>query len=123
MGYGEFKLVDQLGEKGYFGKVSLEVEAMENKGAITVNFDERNAAGWQSGAAFGIEYVLEHVAKHELFPHGGRVRVSSIQGHPVDTNNVVIAYVTAMALLKALGVEPFKRPDFNRESGLFVFPK
>lgn len=123
MGHGEFKIADQVGPKGYFGKVTLEAEATENQGAITVNFDETNAADWQSGAAFGIEYVLEHIAKRELFPNGGRVRVSSIKGHAVDTNNVVIAYVSAMALLKALGVEPSKRPDFNKESGVFVFPK
>jgi hypothetical protein len=123
MGMGEDKLAAQIGAKGYFGKVTVEAEPVDGNGEVTVDFDSTIPKRWQSGASFGIEYVLEHVTKRTLFPKGGRVFVHSIGGHEVDTNNVVIAFVAANALCKALGVEPKKRPIFDETTGVFSFPK
>jgi len=123
MGDGEFRIAAQIGAKGYYGKVALKAEPAENNGIIRVDFDATNANRWNCGAAFGIEYVLEHISQRKLFPSGGRVFVSAIEGHEVDTNNTVIAYVTAIALLEALGIEPTRRPSFNQDAGIFEFPK
>ncbi len=123
MSRGEFAIAKQAGPKGYFGKVALEVEPTENDGAITVDFDEQRARLWQQGARFGIEYVLEHIPRRKYFPKGGRVHVDCIEGHEVDTNNVLIAYLTANALFEALGIKPTKRPNLDEVGGLFVFPK
>lgn len=125
MGRGEERLATQVGPKGYFGQVTLEAEPFtENiNGELDVEFEASGAKRWQSGATFGIEYVLEHVAKRKLFPKGGRIRVISIGGHEVDTNNVVIAFVAAHALSKALGVQPRKLPLFDSDTGTFSFPK
>jgi hypothetical protein len=123
MGRGEDKLAAQIGPKGYFGKVTVEAEQVDGDGEVTVDFDPTNAKRWRSGASFGVEYVLEHITKRKLFPKGGRVRVVYIEGHEVDTNNVVIAFVAAHALYKALGVEPAKRPAFDENTGVFSFPK
>ena len=122
MARGEYKLADQIGTKGYFGKVTLETEPSEVGGEVAVCFDQPNAADWQSGAKFGIDYALEHISKRKYFPEGGRVRVLSIEGHVVDTNNVVIAYVAAQAMFRALGIEPSKGPNFDGSSGTFTFP-
>jgi hypothetical protein len=123
MARGEFQIADQIGPKGYYGKVALEAEPSEAGGEVTIQFDQTDAARWQSGAQFGIDYALEHVSTRKFFPHGGRVRVLRIEGHEVDTNNTVIAYVAAHALFRALGVEPTKRPNFDGSTGAFVFPK
>jgi hypothetical protein len=123
MGRGEDRLATQVGPKGYFGKVTVEAEPTESGGAVTVDFDSSISEKWKSGASFGIEYVLEHISTRTLFPNGGRVRVVSIGGHPVDTNNVVIAFVAANALYKALGVQPTKKPEFDKDTGTFTFPK
>jgi hypothetical protein len=123
MSIGEFKLVKQIGPKGFFGKVVLEVEPADNDGAVAVEFDPNNANRWTTGAEFGIDYVLEHIAKRNIFPKGGRIRVSRIDWHEVDTNSVVIAYVAAHALLRALEVNPPKQPGFDEATGSFFFPK
>jgi hypothetical protein len=123
MGRGEDKLATQVGAKGYFGNVAVEAEPIDGNGEVTVEFDAAVSPRWQSGASFGIDYVLDHVAKRQLFPKGGRVHVRHIHGHEVDTNNVVIAFVAANALCKALGVEPKKRPTFDQATGVFSFPK
>src|SRR5260370_37935904 len=101
---GEFSLATQVGSKGYFGKVALEVEHEDPSGTGKVEFDQPGAQNWQSGARFGIDHVLENIPKKTVFPKGGKIIVHSIQGHPVDTNNVVIAYVAAYALLSALEI-------------------
>jgi len=123
MKHGEFKVAKQIGAKGYFGRVRLEVDQVTENGNVVVEFDDRQAARWQTGARFGIDYVLDHVSKRAIFPNGIRVFVGAIEGHDVDTDNTVIAYVAANALLSALGVEPRKRPDFDELNGSFVFPK
>jgi hypothetical protein len=35
----------------------------------------------------------------------------------------VIAFVAAHALYKALGVQPTKKPEFDKNAGTFTFPK
>jgi len=112
-----------VGPKGYFGQVTVEAETVDGDGEVNVDFAPTISKRWQSGASFGIQYVLEHIAKRKLFPKGGRVHVLHIGGHEVDTNNVVIAFVAAHALYKALGVQPTKQPAFDKDTGTFSFPK
>ena len=124
MAHGEFKVAKQAGARGYFGRVSLDAELDSGSGAIQVEFDRDRANRWQSGARFGIDYVLEHIPKQKYFPNGIRVHVACIEGHEVDTDSSLIAYVTAIALFQALGiVNPKKRPDLIEETGFVVFPK
>ncbi len=123
MGRGEDKFAVQIGPRGYFGKVAVEAAPEDRGGEVTVDFDPSVPDEWKSGASFGIGYVLEHITTQTLFPNGGRVRVLSIGGHSVDTTNVVIAFVAANALYKALGMQPTKKPEFDRNTGSFTFPK
>jgi hypothetical protein len=119
---GEYTLATQVGGKGYYGKVALEYEPEGPSGTVTIEFDKSAAQKWTSGARFGIDYVLEQLPR-KAFPNGARILVQSIQGHEVDTNNVVIAFATANALLSALELPVLKKPDFDKEKGLFLFPK
>ncbi len=123
MGRGEDKLAVQVGPRGFYAKVAVEAEPLAGDGDVTVDFDPSISEEWKSGASFGIDYVLEQIATRSLFPAGGRVRVLSIAGHAVDTNRVVIAFVAANALCKALGVQSAKKPEFDKNAGTFTFPK
>ena len=124
MARGEFRIAKQLGVRGYFGRVSLDVEPAESGGDVQIDFDRSCSTRWQRGARFGIAYVFEHIPKRTYFPKGARVHVDCIEGHEVDTDNSLIAYVTANAVFQALGIsEPKKRPNLDEEHGLVVFPK
>jgi hypothetical protein len=124
MARGEFSIARQSGQRGYFGRVSLDVESAESAGDVQIDFDRSCAARWQRGASFGIAYVFVHISKRAYFPKGARVHVDCIEGHEVDTDNSLIAYVTANALFQALGIsEPKKRPNLDEENGFVVFPK
>lgn len=120
---GKHRLAVQSGNKGYFGDITLDVEHGGPTGAVEIDFDPVHASQWQIGARFGLEYILEHGPRRALFPEGGRIYVSRIEGHPVDTNNAVIAYVAALALSDALGVSPRKMPQLDTENALLIFPK
>lgn len=101
----------------------MEIDRHNNRGDIEISFDPVHASEWQVGARFGIEYVLEHTPRRALFPDGGRIHVSRTVGHPVDTNNLVIAYVAALAMVDALGINARDVPELDAERGLIVFPK
>lgn len=120
---GKYRLAVQSGNKGYFGDVALDVEHGCSTGEIEIEFDPAHASQWQVGARFGFEYILDHGPRRALFPGGGRIHVSRISGHPVDTNNAVIAYVAALALADALGISPRKVPQLDAENALLIFPK
>ena len=59
----------------------------------------------------------------DFSPKGVKFECSTWDHMRLNTNNVVIAFVAARALYKALGVLPSKQPDFNPETGVFSFPK
>jgi hypothetical protein len=122
---GNFEVREQVGPKGYFGRVSLQAEPEAPASGYEIAFDEKHAQRWQTGARFGIEYVLEHIPKKKLFPNGIRILVSCIDGHEVDTTNSIIAYVAANALMEALQdrVSLNKRPVLKTSEGLVEFPK
>jgi hypothetical protein len=116
------ELVVQVGSRGYYGKITVELVATDDGSDVTVEFAPNVGTLWRPGAAFGIHYVLDRVAKRKFFPNGGKVRVTSITGHAVDTTNLVIAFVAARALYKALGIQPTKPPQFDEQTGVFGFP-
>lgn len=123
MGTGECKIAKQLGRKGYFGRVVLDVQPNDD-GQITIEFDSDRAGRWQSGARFGIDYAIEHVSQRNLFPGGLNVRVATIEGHEVHTTTSLIAYIAARAMFQALGVEPASEaPTVDFEKGLVEFAK
>ncbi len=126
MAHGEFKIATQSGSKGYFGRVTLDVEPTARNGMVDVQFDSAHAERWQNGARFGVEYILDHIPKRRVFPQGGVVRIHCIEGHEVDTSSVLIAFVTARALsqaLQELGIQATKQPDFDAATGEVVFSK
>jgi hypothetical protein len=124
MKHGECTVATQLGQRGFFGRVVVSIVADNNAGTVRVVFDPDRATQWRLGAQFGIDYVLERISKRKVFPSGATIHVETIQGHEVDTTNVVIAYAAAKALLEALDLEgsTAKQPDFDKEHGSFVFP-
>ena len=89
-----------------------------------MDFDPERAAEWHIRAQFGIDYVLERLPVEKLFPRGAAIHVERIQGHPVNTTNVLIAYAAANALAHALDLDGPKTriPSFDKERGLFEFP-
>lgn len=122
MSQGEYTFRHQQGAKGYYGIVRLEVTTSEGRG-LTIAFDEKAALDWRIGVQFGITYGWEIFTSRQ--PNGKRldVRVLEITGQAVDTTNLLIAFVAANALWKALEWTPPKPPAFDPKTGCFTFSK
>ena len=72
---------------------------------------------YDSGILFGVSYILDHTKYC-----GMSIDVLEVRGHEVDTTNMVIGYVTIMALCNGFNLEFKSMPSFNRELKLFEFP-
>jgi hypothetical protein len=122
MAQEEFTLIQQVGGKGYYGKVRLGVDTADSVG-ITIHLDETSGNDWRVGAEFGIVYGWEIYRRHQPKVKGLSVRVLEITGKVIDTTNLVIAFVAANALWKALVWTPPKPPVFDPKTGFFSFSK
>jgi hypothetical protein len=119
---GEFVLAKQLGSKGYYGRIRLAVEPTISR-MLTVDFQAGTEQQWRSGAEFGIVYGWELYHRGHPAVGGLQVRVLEIHSQPVDTTNLVIAFVAANALWNALEWLPTRLPTFDLKNGIFSFPK
>jgi hypothetical protein len=119
---GHFKLACQSGGKGYYGEVRLATRSVCDRGLV-IDFAPGCEAHWRIGAEFGITYGWELVQFSRSRGNGLVVTVLDIRGQPVDTTNLVVAFVAANALWNALGSAPEHSPSFDATNGRFTFPK
>lgn len=119
---GAFRLAIQRGSAGYYGVIRLRVECVPAPGlAVTYRADVETR--WRQGTAFGIAYAYERCVRASAIPDGAAVCVEDMRGQLVDTREVVMAYVAAMAFFSAVSVACPSGMRFEAESGEFVFPK
>jgi hypothetical protein len=120
---GIFELKEQSGAKGYYGKVLVEVEPDDTKKGCEIIFSETKANNkeWQDAARFGIEYAYSHIPKRELQSKGHKILVRLLQGHPFDTDSLIIAYAAVRALLNAFGKNEPDLVTFDVEGGRIIF--
>ncbi len=122
MRQGEFTLFQQVGGKGYYGKVRLECEPLDHPECI-IKFDTCCSPEWRIGTEFGIMYGWELFRRSCPEIKGLSVRVLEIRGQFADTTNLVMAFVSANALWKALDWLPPKPPSLDPKTGTFTFSK
>ncbi|MFZ4576122.1 MAG: hypothetical protein ACOYN0_17190, partial [Phycisphaerales bacterium] len=86
---GHHRLALQHAGWGYFAEVSLRVKVEPGPPGLTVVFDDAADRDWRSGASFGIAYAFEKTA---LRPQRVTVHVTAMEGHIVDTTEILVAY-------------------------------
>ena len=122
MRQGEHALTQQVGSKGYYGEVRLAVDLRDDPG-YAIDFDRACVPEWKVGVEFGIVYGWELFRRNCPGAKGLSVKVLEIKGKPADTSNLVIAFVSANALWKALEWTPPKLPTLDPKTGYFTFSK
>jgi hypothetical protein len=120
---GLFELAEQRGDKGYYGKVLVEVEPDDSLKGCEITFCEPQAKNveWQNAARFGIEYAYSRIPRKEFHSKGHRIQVRRIQGHPFDTDSLIIAYAAVRSLLNAFGRSGPDLVSFDVETGRIIF--
>ena len=117
-----YRIAHQDGKWGYFCEVTLVVELTPNVAGVRCGFVD-TVCQWRDGVRFGIAYAQEKAFGMSPGLVGTQVTVTEVQGHDVDTTEVVAAYVAAHAFWKAVGVNPPRAFELQPGVGLFVFPK
>ena len=119
---GDYSLQYQRGAKGYYGKIFLEVNFLKTQG-IKVQFRENCDSNWRIGIEFGIKYGWEQYQNEQQSIGGTLVEIIEVSWQMVDSNSIVMAYVTANAFWKAINWLPKKPIYFDQKTGSFSFSK
>jgi hypothetical protein len=114
------KILEQLNEHSIFGRIFIEFEVSHTYHGITLLYADNCDRIYESSVFCGIEYALEHSQGIK----GIKVKINKIDHHEVDTNGIVILYLTIAALSKSQHFEHLKQKVFfNRDSASFSFQK
>ena len=105
---GKGRLARQMGGKGAFAEVVLQLEPSKK---LSISFDECDASDRHSdgeihyavAVSFGIRFALEKLTFTERRLHSYDVRVLCIHTMVVDSTESFVAYAAAKAVYAALG--------------------
>lgn len=117
---GSFKLAEQSGTYGFYAEISL-VTHDASDGGLAIEFEPTIDDSWKHAIEFGLRYGWRALRAEEA-PPNLKVVVESFESNPVDTTDVIAAYVSVHALFDAFG----RKTDtalFNPSSGYFGFRK
>ena len=119
---GKFQLAAQHGKRGYFGSIEIEVLADSTLRGIAVEFACQEIE-WRTGVLFGLTYAYNKTIGMGPNSIGATVKVLELQGHAVDTTEIVMAFVSARAFFSAVDAPIPEGLALDRAAGSFVFPK
>ena len=117
---GAFRLAVQHEQWGYHGEIELEVEVLDEGDEIEISIPE-DLREWSRGISFGIAYAYDKSTT--LSRRAAHVRVIDVRFHNKrDTSEMVMAYVAAHAVWKALNEAPTRLPTLDVVEARFIFP-
>jgi len=118
MAIGTGKLIRQIAARGAFAIVVLDVEFVEHPIAIGISPDALLHEGeyYVPAVQFGVQYAKSKLLGHNPSKPFLRVQILEIQSSTVDTNEIMVAYCTVLAVFDALkvAIEDMIELDFAR---------
>lgn len=123
MPQGEFKLVVQAGQVGYYAEIVLDVQRSPQLEGIAIQFAPSCEIRYRAAAQFGIEYAWEYTPRELKGNTGLAVEIVTIRWAAVDTTSVLVAYAAAEALWKAISHTPRRPIKLDTEARGIFFPR
>lgn len=123
MKQAEYRIAIQADGTGLFAKVILSASLTDKQNGLNVVCETKDGKQWLSAVNFGIIYAWEQIFHRRKHFKGLTVKIDEITGTIVDTREIAMAYVSAMALWKALEIYPEELPIFDRTTRTFTFPE
>lgn len=116
-----YDLKSQSGGKGVFAQVVLTATPTSQIGC-TVDFGDIES-GWNKAVEFGVIYGCEKIQRELWQNHAGvHIRVDDVSGTVVETTEMSMVFVSAMAFWKAVEIFPTELPQFEMGAHIFHFP-
>ena len=117
MARGEFFLRRQIGGRGAFARVAVEMEELKTNDfdvRIDLNPSDMSVREFEAAAELGVRYAWERIDSFHR-PPGATVTVTELTISLVDTTQIQVVYAAAMAMLK---VERERaREEFEKKYG------
>ena len=123
MNQAEYKIAVQSDGISLFAKVTLSASLTNEQNGLNVICESVYGKEWLSAVNFGILYAWEQIFHRRKHFKGLTVKIDEIAGTPLDTREIAMVYVSAMALWKALDIYPEEMPNFDRITRTFTFPE
>lgn len=115
----EIELKKLINQKGFYGKLSIDVELDKENDDISLEMDD-SMRYWKPALYFGLIYFYEKF--YPLYKMGIKVKVRQLDYQPVDSSFIIFVYLMVVSLSKATD---FKLNDFllDEIEGRFIIPK
>jgi len=112
-----FEIKEKINKKGFYGRIRLEiVKTMENITKLDFDHDSK----WFNAVNFGVGFFYENYLK--IRKEGGfNICVKDLDTQIVDTNNMVVFYITVKALCRYFKLD--ENLVFINEEGDFIIAK
>ncbi len=123
MNQADYRLATQSGGRGLFAKVVLSAALTNEQKGLNITFEKAEGKHWNSAVNFGVRYAYEQIFNDTGSSRGLVVKIDEIIYSEVDTKEIAVVYVSAMAVWKALNIYPKELPNFDNEKRIFTFPE
>jgi hypothetical protein len=118
------KLAVQRDGFGYFAEISISIQfARPLTEDVSVEFMTAIPKRYRVAAEFGFEYAWEHTPRSKKIQGALQICVNQLRTQVVDTSAVLVAYVAADALWKALDELPGRPLNLDLQGGGVFFPR
>ena len=114
---GKSRIKKKVGQKGFYGTISLEVDLKKDL-QIDVLFENGLSLKWQSAIEAGIEYFYEN----EIRPKRAGLKITILEYDDmiIDSSFMVFFFLTYSALCEAFKIQNKIQIDLE---GNFIIPK
>ncbi len=123
MNQAQYRISIQTDGTSLFAKVTLSARLTNEQNGLNITCESDYGKEWFSAVHFGIRYGSEQIFHRRKHFKGLIVKIDEIAGTVVDTREIAMVYVAAMALWKALEIYPEEMPKFDRITRTFTFPE
>ncbi len=123
MNRADYRLATQSGGRGLFARVILSAALTNEQKGLNIIYENTEGTIWNSAVGFGVNYAYEQIFFDTSSFSGLTVKINEIIGTIVDTKEIAMVYVSAMAVWKALNIYPKELPIFDNEKRIFIFPE
>lgn len=119
---GTNKLATQIGNKGYFASISIEITMSTTN--TFIEYSNIDFKKWSNSIEFGLDYFEEQFMKYnkkkleEII-----INITELEYQIVDTTPIIITFVFIKALCDVFDLPQNFHPVFDNEMGKFIFDK
>lgn len=118
---GNYKLAEQIGNKGYFASIGIEVVKSDDASNI-IKYHHFDFEKWSNSIEFGFDCFKQKFLRHYKSKlEGLTITITELEYQIVDTTPTIMTFVFIKALCEVFDLPKNIHPIFDNETGKFIF--